>query len=85
MLVQDSITGPDLKNFTASVQRSTTTNTSEYLYDLKPGNISFSRLTAYSLPLSVVASSDGWPNRFFLLFAIMEVRVAALYQGQKQV
>lgn len=49
------------------------TNTSEFVYDLVPGAPNFAAATAYARPLSVVASSAGWPSRSFNLYAIVEV------------
>jgi hypothetical protein len=50
----------------------TLTNTSEFVYDLKPLKPNFGEFTAFAHPLSVQADSAGWPSRSFLLYAIIE-------------
>ncbi|KAG2428861.1 hypothetical protein HYH02_014272 [Chlamydomonas schloesseri] len=80
IFIQDSIGGEvrgnqcSVKNRGCNRQVSyqTRTNTSEYIYDLVPLAINFGALTAYSTPLSIVADSEGWPSRSFLLYSIVE-------------
>ncbi|KAG2424120.1 hypothetical protein HXX76_014794 [Chlamydomonas incerta] len=80
ILLQDSISGEvesnkcsiGKKGCTETVEMQALTGTSEYIYDLQPGPINFGFESAYALPLSVVASSVGWPSRSFLLYSIIE-------------
>ncbi|KAG2440758.1 hypothetical protein HXX76_003615 [Chlamydomonas incerta] len=81
ILIQDSIGGEVESNKCSltnqgcmqRVALQDRTNTSEYVYDLVPGAINFGAETAFSLPMTVLApSTEGWPSRSFMLFAIVE-------------